>query len=628
MRGVSIVILAWNRWPLTRRLLDSIARLTPPGSARVVVVDNGSSDETAAELPKYDWVDVIRHAENLGFVRGNNAALRQTGDDDVVLLNNDVEILHHGWLERLRQCAYADERIGIVGCRLVSGDGRLLHAGTWIRGDDCRGEQIGSRELDLGQFNSDRDVEGIVFACAYLKREMLRDAGLLAEDYESYFEDTDYCLRALAKGYRVVCCGSVTLRHDEHGSTRGDDSFRHAVYERSRVAFRTRWREALEARYTRSLAWQSIMNLPGGYSVSCRALMQALDAEGVRLTYASAYAGWSTVPADDGKSGDHLLDLIRARRPPDRPDVAVTYAQGDAMGCNRGRLRVGFTMLEVDRIPRAWVRNLNAMSEVWTPTEFNREGMLASGVTRPIHVIPLGVDLDHFHPAATRVENPRGDFVFLANFEWSARKAPELLLRTFNRTFRRGEPAVLVCKILNRERAFDVPNLIRAMHLDEEGGRIHFIHNQEIPHVQLAALYRSADCFVAPSHGEGWGMPLVEAMACGLPAIATDWGGHTAVLDADDCYPLRSRGLVPAVSHFPYYDGASWADPDPEHLGQLLRHVFEHRDEARRRGLRAAARVHASMSWAHSARAIVARLQALGAPADRVHFRRSANRFP
>src|SRR5260370_17318707 len=82
MRAVSIIVLAWNRWPLTRRLLDSIQRFTDLGNVRVIVADNGSSDETADELAKLTWLRVLRNEKNLGFVRGNNAALLQTADDD------------------------------------------------------------------------------------------------------------------------------------------------------------------------------------------------------------------------------------------------------------------------------------------------------------------------------------------------------------------------------------------------------------------------------------------------------------------------------------------------------------------------------------------------------------------
>lgn len=609
IRPVSIIILAWNRWALTRRLLDSLERFTDRSSVHVIVVDNGCQDETAEELLRYPWIRVIRNEANLGFVRGNNAALRQLDpDDDVVLLNNDVEILHAEWLERLQATAYRAASVGIAGCRLVLEDGRLLHAGTWIRPDDCWGEQIGSLEIDLDQYTEDRQVEGIVFACAYIKRQTLREVGLLSEEYASYFEDTDYCLRAAAKGYQTFLCGSVTMLHGEHGSTEGLDAFRRRVFERSRDVFRERWRRELESRYRRPLTWQSIVHLPSGYATSSSEMMRALDQEGVRLTYSFAYKGWSTVPVEPARIGDHLLDLIRARRCPDRPDVCVTYAQGDAFTRNRGRYRIGFTMFETDAIPRDWVHHANVMDELWTPTEFGRQAMLASGVKRPVHVIPLGVDVDHFHPGAKRVPHPDGNFVFVANFEWSERKAPELLLRTFNTSFRRGEPVVLVCKILNTDQRVDVPNLIRAMELDENGGRIHLIYNRHFPHYQLATLYRSADCFVSASRGEGWGMPVLEAMACGLPAIATDWGGHTAILDPADSFPLRTRGLVPAVRSHSYYKGLSWAEPDGEHLAQLMRHAYEHRAESRARGQRAAVRVRSALTWKHTAQAIVERL--------------------
>jgi GT2 family glycosyltransferase len=610
MRGVTIVILAWNRWDLTRTLLDSIRRHTDLANVEVLVVDNGSTDETPGELAKLPWARVLRSEENLGFVRGNNLALRAVDRTrDVVLLNNDVEILHDAWLERLQECAHAAPRHGIVGCRLVLGDGRLLHAGTFIRADTCWGQQIGALEMDVNQFADTREVEGIVFACAYLRREMLDEVGLLSEEFVTFFEDTDYCLRAAERGWKTLCCGAVTMRHDEHGSLAGNDALRERLFETSRATFRAKWAAKLDARYTSALTWQSTMNFASGYSISTRELVRALDAEGVRVDYRYAYGRGTAVSAVEPQAAnDPLLDLIRARRSPRRPEIAVTYAQGDVFARNPGRRRVGFTMLEVDGFPADWVRQANALDELWTPTEFNRQGLLASGVKRPVHVIPLGIDADRFHPAIRRSPNPRGEYVFITNFEWGERKNPELLLRTFNRTFRADEPVLLVCKINHRDPGVHVPHAIAALGLDERGGRVYFIYNRELPHYQLASLYRSADCFVSTSRGEGWGLPLLEAMACGLPAIATDWGGHTAFLDPSDTYPLRVHELIPAVSQCPYYDGFRWADPDEEHLAVLLRHVYEHQDEARERGLRASARVRATLTWRDAAKKITARL--------------------
>ncbi|HEX6097009.1 MAG TPA: glycosyltransferase [Thermoanaerobaculia bacterium] len=328
------------------------------------------------------------------------------------------------------------------------------------------------------------------------------------------------------------------------------------------------------------LTWRSPLGVANGYAISARAIARELEAEGVPVT---------------------LVD-VETSRAASRP--TVTYAPGDRFP----RQGIGFTMIEVDGFPAEWVRRANAMDQIWTPTEFNRAGLLACGVTRPVHVIPLGVDPAHFHPEVPGMPNPGGEYVFLTSFEWGERKNPELLLRTFNRTFRCDEPVLLVCKVNHRDPGIHVPNAIRALGLDERGGRIYFIYNRQVPHEQLASLYRSADCFVSTSRGEGWGLPLLEAMACGLPAIATNWGGHTAFLDPADTYPLRVRELVPASSGCPYYTGFRWADPDAEHLASLLRHVFSHQEEARERGLRAAARVRTTLTWRHSAHAIAARL--------------------
>ena len=611
VRKANLIVLAWNHWELTRRCLETLRRTELP-DAEVIVVDNGSTDETARELERERWVRVVQLPENSGYVRGNNAGIEAADPDaDVILLNNDVEFHQRDWLERLRRCAYSNDDVGVVGCRLTLPDGRLLHAGTYILPDTMWGQQIGGLEKDFGQYGRCRTVQGIVFAVAYLKRDVLRAIGPLSTDFHSYFEDTDYCLRAADAGFRTIVCGETTLVHAQHGSS-GSEEAMLAQFRRSRAAFRQKWEARLRQEERPAFLWQSVMTLPGGYAESSKALLHAFVRRGARPLYRYAYGRGTPFPyAEPAATGDYLLDVVRQREVPRDPDVAVVYAQGDVFQRNPGRYRVGYTMLEVDGFPAEWIRQAERMDEVWTPTEFNRLGLLASGLRRPVHVMPLGVDPDRFHPGMRGIPSPHGEFVFLASLEWGERKAPELLLRAFSETFDAREPVRLVAKLSNTDPTVSVRAAVRALGLSASGGRISYLLNRALPYSQLGALYRSADCFVSPSRGEGWSMPVIEALACGLPVIATDWGGHTAYLHEGIAYPLRVRATVPARAKCPYYEGFRWADPDEEHLRHLLRHVYEQREEARARGLAAASEVHARWTWDHAAARVLKRIDAL-----------------
>jgi glycosyltransferase involved in cell wall biosynthesis len=302
-----------------------------------------------------------------------------------------------------------------------------------------------------------------------------------------------------------------------------------------------------------------------------------------------------------------MINVIRGRRV-NPSGVHVSYGQGDSFRTNYRSYRIGYTMLEVDGLPPEWVRRANMMDEVWTPSSFNAGTFRTSGVERPIRVMPLGVNPAYFNPHIEGYPLP-DVFTFLSSFEWGERKAPEVLLRAFNDEFRSDEQAVLVCKVYNQDVSINVPRLVYRLGLKEGGGRVVFSINEVVPAHQLGALYRSADCFVLPSRGEGWGLPLLEAMACGLPVIATAWGAQTDFLNHEIAYPLSIEGFVPAEAKCPYYQGFNWAEPSYEHLRALLRHVYENREEARLKGARASAEVLGRWTWRHSVEQIIQRLR-------------------
>jgi len=615
-RKVTIIVLTWNGLHYTKRCLATLVEKTRFSNYEILVADNGSTDGTLEFLQSHESIRLLINGSNLGFARGNNRAIAQADPlSDIVLLNNDTEIIQADWLDRLQALAHSAAEIGVVGCRLSRPEGILQHAGTFMPAETFWGQQIGSDEKDINQYNEDRDVEGVVFACVYLKKEVLSDVGVLNEDYFSYFEDTDYCFRAREKGYRVVCCGSVTVAHHENVSTSVNGVTLKDIFLPSQRVFRRSWESKLKAhRYSRSLGWHSIFNFPTGYAISSRELVCALDRHGVEVRYRYVYGPGTVFPkVEPQQSEKFLVNIIRGRKLTSE-GIQVVYAQGDVFQSNFGKYRVGFTMLETDGVPKEWVKQANRMNEVWVPSTFNAQTFRDSGVHCPIFVIPLGVDPDYFNPKILRYELA-GVYTFLSIFEWGERKMPELLLKAFNDEFKANEPVVLLCKSLNVDPSVDVRANVAALNLTPAGGRIHFAENALIPTHQLGALYHSADCFVLTTRGEGWGMPIIEAMACGLPVIATDWSAHRDFMNERNSYPLPIDDLVPAEAKCPYYAGFKWAQPSYRHLRRLLRHVFENQAEARVKGERASLEVRTNWTWDCAARKIIDRMDAiLGKP--------------
>ncbi len=594
--SVTLLLHDWTGTERAASLASALAEApSTSGVHRVAVVSRGRLAADRGLLESLGFEVVAAEDGAPPGARKNLGTARAAGD--VVLLTSEAKIVDGQWLDRMREEA-GSRGAGIAGCKVVDDSGNVINAGYHVLQPECDTFQIGGGKKDINQYYFTREVEGVDSRCMYVSRAALEAAGGFDERYTEVYSDLDYCLKVRSEGLPVVSVGSTRVavgRPDEHPSASARE-----LSDASRAGFRKRWEPYSAGRYDTSVMWHSWINAPTGYAVSSQYLVLALEELGVDVRYGFVY-GVEEPPNDDER-------IMEVRRKPKELDVTqVVYGQGDVFFKNSGRFRVGYSMLEVTGIPADWVEQANALDEVWVPSHFNRETFASSGVTRPIEVMPLGVDTNHFHPYI-RSWSFDDRFVFVSVFEWAERKAPGILLQAYNQEFSSSDDVLLLMKVTNTQPGVNIERQVEAMRLRADRAPVVMVVNQNIPSYQMGSLYCSSDCFVLPTRGEGWGMPTLEAMACGLPAISTAWSAQTEFFNEDVGYPVEVKGLVPADASWPYYEGFEWADPDVDHLASLMRHVYENREEAKAKGLRASLWARENWTWLDAAARIKKRL--------------------
>jgi GT2 family glycosyltransferase len=607
VRRAALIVLAWNQWPTTRRCLDSLLGTTL-GMADVIVVDNGSSDETPHALAAYaDRVRVVTLAQNLGFVRGMNAGIAAAApDDDVVLLNNDLLFSQRDWLDRLRDAAYAQADFGVVGCRQLGpeADGRLYHAGGFIEADELWGQQTesGAVERDVAQYTDTRRVQGIAFALAYIRRDCLERIGVLDTAFHSYFEDTDYCLRAADAGIASIVAGRVTLQHDQHGSTRDDGGFRQRLWAASRATFSARWKERLRAQVRGNMLWRGTTRYPYAHAHLARALVRRFDARGLRMIYASGDS--EVIHAEDFR-----LEFAAGRRWTPPADVELVCTGTLAATRSNSRRRMALAFGEWERIPAEWAQAARGFEQLIVPDAFQRDAFRAAGVDTPIEIVPIGVDHDYCHPRVPAPRDPQGRFVFLAVVEDFVRDAPDLLVDAFAAAFDAEADVALLLLIRPGREPFAIEDTLRSISVDP---RIRMLTNWGFPWYQRAQLLAGADAYVSVRRGGGWDPFAAEALACGKILLATDFGSQAA-LAREHGFVVEARRVEDARR-----PGAHWAEPQRDDLIARLREIHARRDEllmAARSHTDAFARAHDIETSADRLAGLITTTASLAAPA-------------
>ena len=234
MIDLSIVVVTWNTRDLVLDCLASIeAELSSQGgSAGVVaetcVVDNASSDGTQDAIRRrFPWVQVVSLPRNVGFAAGSNAGLRSLRGRHALLLNSDAR-LERGVLARCVAYLDAHPDVGVVGPQLLNPDGSKQNS---IHNFPMLVTEVLPKGifqfLFRRRFPSRRwagespiDVQAVAGAALFLRAQLLREVGILPEEYFFFLEETDWCLRVRSAGWRVVHLPDVFVTHLSGGSSK------------------------------------------------------------------------------------------------------------------------------------------------------------------------------------------------------------------------------------------------------------------------------------------------------------------------------------------------------------------------------------------------------------------------
>ncbi|MEJ5349311.1 MAG: glycosyltransferase [Desulfosoma sp.] len=366
----------------------------------------------------------------------------------------------------------------------------------------------------------------------------------------------------------------------------------------------------------RGIRWQSQVLNYNGYASHARRIIEALEQTGIPIMVKATAADkrfirhltppeaarWQDLMRKPVGLGAYLCMAVPTLE--DGTEVFSRWREENPGFCTY----VGVVTFETDRLPSGWAEACNRMDEIWVPSTFNKETFTRGGVSSErIDVFPTGIDTNIFNPhrvSPLLIRNRKG-FAFLSVFQWTHRKGWDVLLRAYLSAFSAQEDVCLILRtypyrIQQPPISDRIKEYIENLGVDPQKAPSVIVLDRFIPEQYMPSLFATADAFVLPSRGEGFGLPYMEAMAMGLPVIATRWGGHLDFMDDSNSFLIDVEALQPVHSRLSeesgfYTSDQKLAEPSVSHTAELMRLVFDNRTEARRRGH--AAREYIKSHW-------------------------------
>lgn len=219
MYRIAIVILNWNGREFLERFLPGVVRHSSSPGMKIIVADNGSSDDSLEFIRnKFKNVEIIELDKNYGFAGGYNKAFEKINSEYYILLNSDVEVSEN-WIEPIIKKMDDDPVVAAAMPKIISYHDRskFEYAGAAGGFIDkwgypfCRGRILNNIEPDINQYNDSIEIFWATGTCLFIKSKIFHDAGGFDDDFFAHMEEIDLCWRIKNLGYKIYCypCSQV-----------------------------------------------------------------------------------------------------------------------------------------------------------------------------------------------------------------------------------------------------------------------------------------------------------------------------------------------------------------------------------------------------------------------------------
>jgi len=259
----------------------------------------------------------------------------------------------------------------------------------------------------------------------------------------------------------------------------------------------------------------------------------------------------------------------------------------------RSRYKIGLWVWEMPALRDEWLRELEYFDEIWVPSTFCQRAVRAV-TDKPVVLMPYAILPPREFDRSVwrrRLEIKDTEFVLLYVFDASSlveRKNPQCLVDAFLDAFPDHPDVRLILKVSNTEHNGDFSMYLNR--LVERDSRC-VVLREITTAAEVTALMATADCYISPHRSEGFGLTVAEAMALGVPVVATDWGGTADFVTEEVGFPLNYSLIEVEQDYGPYGKGAIWAEPSREHLVAILRAIAANPEVAVEKGVRARAHI-------------------------------------